>query len=232
MNTVIFGANGPTGRLLVEQSLLAGHTVVAATRRPDDFPAQPHPRLTVAKVDVLDAPQVTAVLEGADAVLSSLGVPYGNKLITTYSAGTANIVAGMKANAVRRLVATSSSATDPAVRFKNSGGGALLEALKPLVIFGFGRTTYADMRRMEAVISGSGLDWTIVRPSGLFDTDAASDYRVAENHVRGAFTSRLDLARFMVAQLESGEWITRNAAIATIEGTPKVLDFFRSQALK
>jgi uncharacterized protein YbjT (DUF2867 family) len=227
MNTVIFGANGPTGRLLVEQAVAAGHTVTAAMRNP-----QPIDGATVVRADVLDAASVGAAVKGADAVLSSLGVPFGRNPIDTYSRGTANIIAAMKEHGVRRLVLTSSSAADPSVRFKNSGGGALLEALKPLVIYGFGRTTYIDMRRMEKLVTESGLDWTIVRPSGLFNTDVASDYSVEQDHVRGAFTSRLDLARFMVSALDSDEWVGRNAAIATKEGAPKVLEFFRSEALK
>ena len=227
MNTVIFGASGPTGRLLVEQAIAAGHTVTAVMRNP-----QPIDGATVVRADVLDPAAVSTVVAGADAVLSSLGVPFGRKPIDTYSRGTANIVAAMKQHGVRRLVLTSSSAADPAVRFKNSGGGALLEALKPLVIYGFGRTTYIDMRRMEKLVADSGLDWTIVRPSGLFNVDVATDYAVEQDHVRGAFTSRLDLARFMVSALDSDEWVGRHAAVATREGTPKVLEFFRSEALK
>ena len=38
MRIVIFGANGQTGRLLTQRALDAGHSAVAVTRRPDDFP--------------------------------------------------------------------------------------------------------------------------------------------------------------------------------------------------
>ena len=227
MNTVIFGANGPTGRLLVEQAIAAGHSVTAVMRTP-----HPIEGATVVRADVLDAAAVGKVVKGADAVLSSLGVPFGRKPIDTYSRGTANIIAAMKEHGVKRLILTSSSAADPSVRFKNSGGGALLEVLKPLVIYGFGRTTYVDMRRMEKLVAESGLDWTVVRPSGLFNTDVASDYAIEQDHVRGAFTSRLDLARFMVSALDSDEWVGRHAAVATRQGAPKVLEFFRSEALK
>jgi putative NADH-flavin reductase len=227
MNIVIFGASGPTGKLLVREAVAAGHTVTAVMRDP-----QPIAGVTLVHADVLASAAVSAAVAGADAVLSALGVPFGRKRIDTYSRGTANIVAAMQEHGVKRLIVTSSSAADPSVRFKNSGGGALLEALKPLVIYGFGRTTYVDMRRMERLVRESGLDWTIVRPSGLFNTDVASDYAVEQDHVRGAFTSRLDLARFMVGALDSDEWVGRHAAVATRQGAPKVLEFFRSEALK
>jgi nucleoside-diphosphate-sugar epimerase len=233
MNTVIFGANGATGRLLIDQALEQGHEVTAAVRNPEALDRS-HPRLSIARVDVLDAGQVDAVIASADAdaVVSSLGVPFGRHPIDLYSRGTGNIVEAMTAHGVRRLLVTSSSAADPAVRFKNSGGGVLLEALKPLVIFVMGRTTYTDMRRMETLVAASGLDFTIVRPSGLFDADTVSDYRVEESHVRGAFTARIDLANFMIAALADPTWFARSAAIATTSGTPKVLDFFRAEALK
>ena len=38
MQLTIFGANGPTGRLLTDLALAEGHDVVAVTRRPDAFP--------------------------------------------------------------------------------------------------------------------------------------------------------------------------------------------------
>jgi putative NADH-flavin reductase len=42
MKSVIFGANGPTGRLATSCALAAGHTVVAVTRQPREFPIQGH----------------------------------------------------------------------------------------------------------------------------------------------------------------------------------------------
>jgi hypothetical protein len=45
----------------------------------------------------------------------------------------------------------------------------LNRVLQPLVTATIGKTTYADMRRMEDLVHGSELEWTIMRPSGLFD---------------------------------------------------------------
>jgi putative NADH-flavin reductase len=112
MSIVVFGANGPTGRLLVSHALAAGHQVIAVTRRPDKFPQQ-HPNLTVARADVLDASAVEGVVSGADAILSTLGAPYGLKQVAVYSVGARNILTAMERHQVRRLVVVSSSATDP-----------------------------------------------------------------------------------------------------------------------
>lgn len=38
MRITVFGANGPTGRLLTAQALEAGHRVTAVTRQPEIWP--------------------------------------------------------------------------------------------------------------------------------------------------------------------------------------------------
>jgi hypothetical protein len=121
-----------------------GRRITAAVRDPSALNCE-HLRLAVAGVDVLDAGQVDSVIADADtdAVVSSLGVPFGRHPIDISSRGTGDTVAAMTAHEVRRLVVISSSAADPAARFKNSNGGALLEALNPLVIFVMSRTTHA-----------------------------------------------------------------------------------------
>jgi putative NADH-flavin reductase len=104
---VLFGANGATGRLLARAALDAGHAAVAVTRRADEFPFT-HPRLTVSPGDVRDGSAVTTLVDGADAVLSTVGVPFTRHRIDTYSVGAANIIAAMGQAGVRRLVVTSS----------------------------------------------------------------------------------------------------------------------------
>jgi uncharacterized protein YbjT (DUF2867 family) len=63
MRIVIFGANGPTGRLLTRLSLTAGYDTVAVTRQPGAFPLQ-DPRLRVAGADVLADAIVRQVTDG------------------------------------------------------------------------------------------------------------------------------------------------------------------------
>ena len=63
--------------------------------------------------------------------------------------------------------------------------------LQPLVTATIGKTTYADMRRMEDLCPcGSDLEWTIMRPSGLFDAPGVTAYGLHEDQAPGIFTSR------------------------------------------
>ena len=145
MDIAIFGANGQTGRLLTGQALAAGHRVVAATRRPDDFPLS-DPKLTVAAADVRDAAAVTEVVAGVDAVLSTLGVSFTREAVNTYSVGTANIVAAMQSAGVRRLAVVSSTGAYPTRRTEFP---LVLRVFEPIITRTIGKTVYDDMRRME-----------------------------------------------------------------------------------
>lgn len=228
MNVVIFGANGPTGRLLTQQALEKGYTVTAFTRHPETFPIQ-HAQLQVLRGDVYDLAAVEQAVAGQDAVLSALGGVFGGKEVTVYSQGTGNIVQAMKHHGVHRLICVSSSALEP----HNTGGGFFFERImSPLVVNVFGKTLYADMRRMEALVMRSNLDWTIVRPSGLFETPAVTDYQEGEGHLKGRFTSRADLAASMLHQLTTDQYVRQVVAVITTAVQPNVFDFIVKEALK
>lgn len=231
MNIAVFGANGPTGRLVVADALAAGHSVTAVTRHPDVFPLT-HDNLRVFAADVLDADSVDRAVAGQAAVLSSLGVPFGRKPISVYSVGVANIVRAMHRHSVRRLAVVSSSAVPPESRMRDTGGGLFFEhVLKPVIENTLGRTLYADMLRMETLVKASDLDWTIIRPSGLFGTDAVTDYSVAQDFLAARFTSRADLADLLLRQATDARWVRKAVAVATSSEQPSVMQLIRGEAL-
>ena len=231
MNIAVFGANGPTGRLIVESGLASGHTMTAVTRHPDDFPLA-HNDLRVITADVYDEGSLDVAVSGQDAVLSVLGVPFGRKPVTVYSVGVANILAAMQRRGVRRLAVVSSSAVPPESRMRDTGGGFFFErVLKPIIENTLGRTLYADMLRMERLVAASDVDWTIVRPSGLFGTAAVTDYSLAEDFLAARFTSRADLADVMLRQATETAWIRKAVAVATNSEQPSVMQLIRGEAL-
>jgi putative NADH-flavin reductase len=225
MSLAVFGANGPTGRLLTKQAVAEGHAVTAVTRHPEAFPLR-DARLRVLHGDVFDRLSVEEAVAGQDAVLSTLGVPYSRKPITMYSQGTAHIVWAMNRYGVRRLVSVISSGAD---RHPGLGGFFFRKVLQPCFIGVVGRTLYADLKRMETLVGNSNLDWTIVRSSGLFWTPAVTDYQAAERSIDGCFTSRADLADFMLKQLTDDQYLQRRWRHA--RGTPNFYVFFWKEGI-
>src|ERR1700674_4047776 len=98
MNLVVLGATGRTGRLVVEQALAAGHTVTALVRSPEKLTTS-NSKLRVVAGQVTDTSAVARALEGADALISTLG---GNGSVIADS--TAAIVAAARQTGVSRAV--------------------------------------------------------------------------------------------------------------------------------
>jgi putative NADH-flavin reductase len=229
MKLAVFGANGPTGRLLTQLALDEDHDVVAFTRRPEAFPIE-HRRLEVAGGDVHDSAAVAAAIVGVDAVLSTLGVPFAKTPITVYSDGAANIMAGMRAADIKRFVCVTSSAVAP--HPEPLGGFIFEQVMQPYVVNKLGKTVYDDMRRMEALVSDSDLAWTIVRPSGLFEAPAVSAYSVAIDHIGYRFTARIDLADCLLRQARSDTFVRSTIAVATPSAKPSMLKLIWQEGIR
>lgn len=229
MRIVVFGANGQTGRLVTRRVLDTGHAAVAVTRHPDGFPFS-DPRLEVAGADVHDASSVVHVVNGADAVLSTLGVPFSMRPIDTYSVGIGNVVASMQKTAVQRLVIVSSTG---AYHYPNRVDTPFaLRIVEPVITRTIGKSTYDDQRRMEEIVRDSGLDWTIVRPSGLFDLPHVTEYVAGEVDPVGGFTSRIDLADYMVTLAADTSTGGKTVIVSTTENTPTMWQMIRREAFK
>jgi nucleoside-diphosphate-sugar epimerase len=222
MRFVLFGANGATGRLLTRLVLDAGHAAVAVTRRPNDLPFV-HSRRTIASADAHDESAVAEAVDGADAVLSTLGAPFTWQHVDTFSIGTGNIVAAMRHAGVRRLVVTSSTGGYhyPGRRDRPWS----LRVFEPIITRTIGKTVYDDTRRMEGIVRSSGLDRTIVRPPILFDLPQRTRYIAGEVEPVGVFTARIDLADYIFALTGDQSTYGKTVVISATEHAPA---FWRS----
>lgn len=229
MKIAIFGANGPTGQILTRQALAEGHDVTAFTRHPDAFPRMDGP-LRVQGGDVFDPDAVEAAAAGQGAVVSTLGVPFGREAVSVYSTGVANMIEAMERNGVKRLTCVSSSTMSP--HPEPQGGLIFRKVVQPYVVDTLGRTLYEDMRRMEVLIRQSKLDWTIVRPSGLFTAGAVTDYRLAEATILGRFTAREDLADCLLHQTTDRTYVHKALAVATVAVEPSMLGLIWREGIR
>ncbi len=71
------------------------------------------------------------------------------------------------------------------------------------------------MRRMEAIIKATQLDWTIIRPLGLTNVEPPTTYAIAEGHIPGRQTARRDLAAAITDQLSRTDYHRKVVAVAT-----------------
>ncbi|ROR91004.1 NAD(P)-dependent oxidoreductase [Nocardioides aurantiacus] len=228
MHLAVFGANGPTGRLVVLQALAAGHRVTAVTRKPDHYPIRDR-KLVVLAADVTDVDGVGAVLDTQpEAVISTYGVPFSRKPITVYSAGITHILGAMVSSHVERLVCVTSTTLSTE---KPPPGASLFgtKVLEPLLRNVLGRTLYDDMERMESLVRASTVNWTIVRPGGLFNlSEPTDDYEISMRRLPGnRVTSRADLAEALILEATTPRHPRSVIEIITRSSTPSPGSFFR-----
>lgn len=206
MKIAILGASGQTGKQLIEQSLAAGHSVIGLARSPEKILFD-DPRLEKRAADGFDSASVVAALEGADAVITTVGkTNLRDKRFNLSTAAHVGVIEGMKLHNIKRLLVISSTG---AARIKRDG-------IRRNIYLFLRRKYYRDMYEMELQVLDSGLDVTVLRAPFLIDGPVTGKYDVIaeENYPNGIRVSRADVAHFLLNELEQNAWVNRIVAIA------------------
>jgi putative NADH-flavin reductase len=206
MKIIVFGPTGGTGRQLVAQALAAGHEVTAFTRNSSAI--APHPSLRVVVGQTLNASDVAPAIAGHDAVLCALGGQPWRRRARVCSSAIRNIAPSMREHGVRRIVAIS---TLGAGNSRPQVGWLARGLLFGLIL----RSEVADKEAMERELAATELEWTVVRVGLLTDGAARGSWRAADDDsIRGmGEIARADVAAFMLAQLETQDWVRRRPAL-------------------
>ena len=192
----VTGATGFVGQALLDRAAAAGIAVRALARRPQAA------RKGVEWIagNLADRGALAALLAGAEAAVHIAGAvnapdPAGFEAANV--TGTLGVIEAALAAGVQRLVHVSSlSAREPA-----------------LSAYG------ASKARAEKLVRASGLDWTIVRPPGIYgprDVDYFEMFRLARWGVmpvpprdgRASIIHVDDLARLLLALVPGGEGVS------------------------
>jgi uncharacterized protein YbjT (DUF2867 family) len=206
MLITVFGAGGQTGRLVVAELLDKGHSVRAFLRDPSKL-AISDPCLELVAGDARDAPAVNAALEGADAVISTLGASRKDKE-PVFAVGTKNIIAAMRSHDCRPISVISAQGAGTE---SDSELSFMLRVLRRLL----GRTIL-NMRQMEQALKTCDLDWTIIRPGGM-NNEPLGRYDIVEaNAIKGGGrTRRADLADALILAVTEHKWSRKAVSIAS-----------------
>jgi putative NADH-flavin reductase len=197
MRIAVIGASGRTGGDVVRQALSRGHDVLAVARRPQllsfdnpGSPAGPVGRLVVRGADILEVDRLAEALEGADAVVSAVGVGASRRSTEVYSTGTANLLTAMSSTGAARLAVVSAAPAGA----RDEQPALQRHIVMPVLERVFG-ATYRDMRRMETLLGNSAGDWTVLRPPRLVDRPPTGRYRLDRRPLpKGGVITIADLA--------------------------------------
>ncbi len=194
MHLLVLGGTGATGRVLVDQTLAAGHSIRALVRSPDKL-ADVDSRLEVVIGEATSQEDVKSALSEMDAVISTLGSNTG----TVLTDATRAIVAGATANRVKRVVMLSSFAV---LNDRLSLPAKLMARLA--------MSAMRDKVAAEQVLRASDLDWTLVHAVRLSNGPATGRSRVLPDDTSiGLKTSisRADVATWLLDAATSDTFV-------------------------
>ena len=204
MRLAIFGGTGGTGVELTRQALEHGHSVRVLVRNPNRMPLV-NEKMRIVLGNVLDHESVTKTVLGSDAVLSCLGQRNLLRNTRVVSVGTHLIVEVMKAQGVRRLVVESAFGAGESLAHANLVARLLFATLL--------WAPYEDKNLMEPDVKASGLDWTILRPTGLTNGSLTGRCAVTFQRPSAAMVSRADVAAAMLRAVEERLWIGESPTV-------------------
>ncbi len=201
MKITIFGGTGGVGRHLVGLALDAGHEVTAFARSPDKVPRRDEVRVVEGQLD--DADALGRAIAGADAVLSALGArENAPEQVELFGAALERITQAMSSHGVRRLVSISGAGVitpDDHVTIGRRVIGLIISLVSKHVM--------EAKRREYEVITGTDLDWVIVRPPRILEGPATGTYRVLPDRPPSSSISQGDVAHLMLACASGDQWV-------------------------
>jgi putative NADH-flavin reductase len=205
MKVVIFGANGKTGLLVVEQALAKGHQVIAYIRRPGSIRID-NPKLKIVVGNLNETLKMKDTIKGADACISTLGTGSLTKHSPEMMTGIKNIVSIMETAKVHRFIYLSSLGAGESIYL-------IPQPLRFILSKIFLRVTLADHNTNENTIMNSKLKWTLVRPGSLTDGQLTGNLKHGSENVRtkeSSSISRANVASFIVQQLTDTTYLQKS----------------------
>jgi putative NADH-flavin reductase len=203
----VLGGTGKAGRFVIKQLLDKGYQVKALTRNPVKL-TQSSQSLEIIQGDARDAETIRLLLKGCDAVISTIGPAM--KTPDTCSITTGHVIESARRNHIKRYIELAGLAIDtPSDKkgFKTKLVVSIMKLFVPAII--------ADRQKAYGLLSGSDLDWTLVRSSMIELTDARRSVKTSLTDSPGRKISATDLANFLVDQLTDKEFIRKAPFISS-----------------
>jgi uncharacterized protein YbjT (DUF2867 family) len=186
--TLVIGANGRTGALIVAALLASGHKVIGSVRHHEHLEALHKIGATGALIDLITATtdELRGLMEGVDAVVYAAGSSWGSsrEVVSEIDGRAIGRAADAAASAgVTRFVLISAHRAD-----EDFGDDTVLHLLRA-------------KRAADAHVRGTMLLWTIIRPDALTDGPATGRVTAGPRVPHGSL-ARADLAALVQVALD------------------------------
>ncbi|WP_375749398.1 NAD(P)-dependent oxidoreductase [Vibrio sp. HN007] len=214
----LLGGTGRVGQQVIKEALARGYHLRVLARTPSRVP--PHAQITVIQGDARDREDLDVLLQGADAVVSTLGPTGMNesmkaakesaKELPCYNS-TRALLPLLATHGIRRLVLTGGVS----LKLPGDRNGFFMNFLLAQVAPRLLGDIYVDREKEYELLCQSDIDWTIAR-CGAMD-DALSDKPLktnAEKFQGGKISTHL-LSRFLLDQVNDVQFIGKGVYMAS-----------------
>lgn len=202
MKITLIGGSQGTGAELASLARAAGHHVTVVTRGGTAPSAD-----RIIAGDATDPAVAADAVTGADAVVVTVG---GAKGVSNHRAAvTRAVIKAMQEAWTQRLIVQSSLGA--------GSSAAQLPGLLGLITKLLLAKPLADHNEQERAVFDSGLDWTVVRPTGLTDKEPTGNWKAYEKPEEGRLggsVSRRDLAAYLLELLTEDSMVGRAVGIS------------------
>jgi NAD(P)-dependent dehydrogenase (short-subunit alcohol dehydrogenase family) len=222
MTTLVVGASGATGRLLVDQLLSRGECVRIIVRADSKLASRikNHENVSITRASLLDMSdaEMARHARGCDAVASCLGHNmtfkgiYGHprRLVTDAVRRLCNAIKSNKPGMPVKFVLmnTAGNSNRDLVERISFGHKCVIWLLRVLLPPHRDNENAADYLRIEIGQDDREVEWVAVRPDGLVDEDTVTGYEVYASPVRSAIfdagtTTRINVSHFMAELIKN-----------------------------
>ncbi len=211
MKIAILGSTGYLGKVLLKTALDEGYQVRTLVRNPDKL-GEFKDQVEFVQGSISDVDKLAETFTGTEVVLSTVGPPQRNPgKPEFYEQAMKDLVAVLEKQNIKRYIHTG-GAVHAGGENENWTLGRkflrwfLLLVAKPILV----------AKHLEwEVLKTSDLDWTLVRPPQIVDGGPTDPVSADEKNLARTKVNVESLARFMVEQITSPEWIRKAPLVAS-----------------
>lgn len=216
MTTLVVGASGATGRLLVDQLLSRGVSIKIIVRPqstlPENFTNRENLTITRATISKLNDAEMTQHVKGCDAIVSCLGHNMNLKGIygqprRLVADATCRLCKAVEISRPKQpvkfvLMNTAGNTNRDLPERVSSGEKCVVGLVRLLLPPHVDNEKAADFLRVNIGEDHQDVEWVVVRPDSLTNAEVVTAYDEHPSPVRSAIfnpgsTSRINVAHFM-----------------------------------
>lgn len=204
----VIGATGKSGKYLTQRLVQRGFLLKILVRNPESYLIKT-PLIEIVHGDARNPVSVRALIEGCQAVISTLGQPKGEGPI--FSQATTNVIRAMNACGIKRYILITGLNVDTPWDKKNPKTASATQWMRD----NYPQTTDDKQKEWE-LLTLSDLDWTLVRLPIIELTEKQSEWKASLEDCPGEKISAMNLADFLIDQLAESTYVKEAPFVANV----------------